>query len=202
MNETDPRVKRTRKLLMGAFASLLGEKRFSDISVQDIAERATVNRATFYAHFVDKYALLDAAFGELFRDTVTSRVSPDAPFTAEHLRALIVTVLRSQAQFHDHCQHQAPGRDVSPMMEAKIQQELNTFLLEWLRRSLPGRRPRVPIEHLASVMSWAIFGTAVEWSGGARALSADERASQVAALLMDGLARTIDVEAAAAGGTQ
>lgn len=189
MNEMDPRVKRTRKLLMEAFAALIGEKRFHDISVQDIAERATVNRATFYAHFVDKYALLDEAFGERFRDTVTSRVSLDAPFTAEHLRTLIATVFRSQAEFHDHCQHQSPGRDISPMMAAKVQRELNGYLLEWLRRSPPlGGRPAAEREVLASVLSWAIFGAAVEWTNAERRVSAEERAERVAAMLMSGLA--------------
>ncbi|MBI4304912.1 MAG: TetR family transcriptional regulator, partial [Chloroflexi bacterium] len=48
-NPQDPRVKRTRKLLHDAFDSLLSEKSFEAITVQDIAERATVNRATFYA---------------------------------------------------------------------------------------------------------------------------------------------------------
>jgi hypothetical protein len=59
MNEADPRVKRTRKLLRDAFVALLAERRFHRISVQDIAERATVNRASFYAPFVDKCELLD-----------------------------------------------------------------------------------------------------------------------------------------------
>ena len=49
----DPRVTRTRKLLLDAFVSLQAEKAFDDITVQDIATRATVNRATVYAHFVD-----------------------------------------------------------------------------------------------------------------------------------------------------
>jgi AcrR family transcriptional regulator len=35
-------------------------KTFNEISVRDIAEAATVNRATFYDHYTDKYALLDA----------------------------------------------------------------------------------------------------------------------------------------------
>ena len=47
----DPRVTRTRKLIRDSLTSLLAEKSFESISVQDIAERATVNRATFYAHF-------------------------------------------------------------------------------------------------------------------------------------------------------
>ncbi len=58
INESDPRVKRTRKLLQAALIELLAEKSFEAITVHDIAERSTINRATFYAHFVDKYALL------------------------------------------------------------------------------------------------------------------------------------------------
>ena len=52
----DPRVKRTRGLLLKSFGDLLAEKSFDAITVQDIAERSTINRATFYAHYVDKYA--------------------------------------------------------------------------------------------------------------------------------------------------
>lgn len=61
INLSDPRVKRTRQALLQAFVALLEEKQnFHSISVQDIAERATVNRATFYDHFEDKYALLES----------------------------------------------------------------------------------------------------------------------------------------------
>jgi AcrR family transcriptional regulator len=43
----DPRIRRTRQLLQGALLQLLGSKSFDDISVQDITDAATVNRATF-----------------------------------------------------------------------------------------------------------------------------------------------------------
>ena len=49
----DPRVKRTRTLLEQAFMDLIQEEGFQGVTVQDIAERAGVNRATFYAHFAD-----------------------------------------------------------------------------------------------------------------------------------------------------
>jgi hypothetical protein len=47
VNQNDPRVKRTRQLLQRAFVDLIHEKSFEAITVQDIAERATLNRATF-----------------------------------------------------------------------------------------------------------------------------------------------------------
>ena len=47
----DPRVKRTRALILQSFESLIAEKGFETISVQDVTDKAQVNRATFYAHF-------------------------------------------------------------------------------------------------------------------------------------------------------
>ena len=56
----DPRIRRTRHLLQGALGKLMQSKNIEEISVQDITDAATVNRATFYDHYTDKYALLDA----------------------------------------------------------------------------------------------------------------------------------------------
>ena len=56
--DLDPRVRRTRKMLQDALAQLLKEKEFDKISIGDIAEASTLNRATFYDHYPDKFALL------------------------------------------------------------------------------------------------------------------------------------------------
>ncbi|HEY4384329.1 MAG TPA: TetR family transcriptional regulator, partial [Ktedonobacteraceae bacterium] len=60
VNENDPRVQRTHQLLLQAFMALLEERHnIHSISVQEITKLAKVNRTTFYAHFEDKYALLE-----------------------------------------------------------------------------------------------------------------------------------------------
>jgi AcrR family transcriptional regulator len=56
--KTDPRIERSREALTAAFFALVGEKGFDAISVQDIADRARLNRATFYLHYKDKQDLL------------------------------------------------------------------------------------------------------------------------------------------------
>src|SRR5580698_3859331 len=56
----DPRIRRTRQLLQGALHTLMQTKGFDEISVQDITDAATVNRATFYDHYTDKFSLLEA----------------------------------------------------------------------------------------------------------------------------------------------
>ncbi|MCB0141244.1 MAG: helix-turn-helix transcriptional regulator, partial [Caldilineaceae bacterium] len=57
----DRRVRRSRKLLGEALLELVVEKPFGDITVQDIADRADMNRATFYLHFQSKEELLQSA---------------------------------------------------------------------------------------------------------------------------------------------
>ena len=47
----DTRARFTRKLLQDTLLALLAEKRFEVITVGEIAERAMVNRATFYRHY-------------------------------------------------------------------------------------------------------------------------------------------------------
>ena len=55
----DRRIKKTRQLIMDTFLDLLAEKGFEKITINDIAERADINRGTVYLHYVDKFDLLD-----------------------------------------------------------------------------------------------------------------------------------------------
>src|ERR1700728_405854 len=69
----DPRIRRTRQLLHDALEKLLKEREFEKISVQDIADAATVNRVTFYDHFPDKFALLECIVGSRFNELLAKR---------------------------------------------------------------------------------------------------------------------------------
>ena len=69
----DPRIRRTRGLLQQALSQLLENRSFEEITVQDIAEAATVNRATFYDHYTDKFTLLDALIAGGFHRLLQER---------------------------------------------------------------------------------------------------------------------------------
>jgi AcrR family transcriptional regulator len=78
-DEQDPRVRRTRKLLQDALVELMGDRSFESITVRDIAHTATVNHATFYRHYPDKYHLAQAVFAEAFDSMVSAGGSPNKP---------------------------------------------------------------------------------------------------------------------------
>src|ERR671932_2188119 len=86
----DPRVKRTRELIVRAFNELVAEKGHTGLTVQEIAERATINRATFYAHFADQYELFDYVVSEAFREELRRRLPERSGLDEENLRALVL----------------------------------------------------------------------------------------------------------------
>ncbi|MBD3922355.1 TetR/AcrR family transcriptional regulator [Paenibacillus sp. PR3] len=65
---TDPRIIRTRQLLKEAFIDLLQEMEIEKISVNRIAERATINRVTFYLHYRDIPDMMDKMADEMVED--------------------------------------------------------------------------------------------------------------------------------------
>lgn len=64
-DRTDRRVLRTQTALRDAMLSLIAEKGWDALGVQDICERANVGRSTFYVHFQSKEALLNFGLGGL-----------------------------------------------------------------------------------------------------------------------------------------
>ena len=186
--DVDPRVKRTRQLLQQAFIELFQEKGFASITVQDIAERATVNWATFYAHYEDKYALMDSMLREHFQQMVGSKLSPMPQWGVSSLRILISAVFDFLKEVHKGCK--PTYNQFEPFFERTVQEELYDLLLMWLRQVPPsniGRR--VPIETIALVTSWAIFGAAAQWSHGERTVSAEQMADYVLTVISEGTVR-------------
>lgn len=64
----DRRTKKTKQHLRNALASLIQETDFQSITVQDITNRADINRATFYSHYRDKYDFVDKIAEEILRE--------------------------------------------------------------------------------------------------------------------------------------
>nr|BBH87859.1 TetR family transcriptional regulator [Thermosporothrix sp. COM3] len=175
----DPRVKRTRKLLQQAFLELLQEKEFSSISVQDITERATINRATFYAHFTDKYMLLDITLRQLFQDAITSKLPASAQGDKYNLRQVIGIVLGFLNEFYSRC-----DPDNLYKVERIVQEEVEVILLRWLKQTAI-TDPGVRRETIATAMSWAICGTAIKWCLDKKGLSHSEMVQHILQVLME-----------------
>jgi AcrR family transcriptional regulator len=192
-NGNDPRVKRTRQLLLQAFISLLEERQnIHSISVQDITERAEVNRATFYAHFEDKYALLEVWMREKFHHALESQLPATSTLQRSTLRLLILAVFDFLALWQYHLK--PADRQFVPFFEVALQQELQQVLLHWLNQAaLEVSISQEAAEITAQVISWAIFGPAVQWSRGDQPITKDMMAHHVLAVVIAGLSPVVTV---------
>lgn len=167
----DPRVKRTRNLILGSFNDLLAEKSFDAISVQDVTEKAQINRATFYKHFVDKYALLDRWVEQQFRHEIESRVLDACHYTPDNLRILLLTVCEFLVKVRTDCVQSQ--RQFEPMIEKQVKNQVFELLNVWLGKMNTPIATEIP----ATVATWAIYGLAAHWSHStpARAGGAKEK---------------------------
>ncbi|MEH7075942.1 TetR/AcrR family transcriptional regulator [Neobacillus drentensis] len=64
MSKVDRRIAKSQVAIKNAVIELMSEKSFDNITIQDIADRADVNRGTIYLHYTDKYDLLDKMIEE------------------------------------------------------------------------------------------------------------------------------------------
>jgi AcrR family transcriptional regulator len=182
----DPRVRRTRELIVRAFDELLAEKGHTGLTVQEIAERATINRATFYDHFADQYELFDHYISEAFREELRQRLPDPSGLTEENLKALILAACDYLAGLNTGCSR--TDRQFRPLIESRVQGELYELLLRWIEATLEktiGRQVRPEVT--ASVVSWSIFGAALDWSRNGAAPSSEEVADQALAVIVGGL---------------
>ncbi|MFE6078769.1 TetR/AcrR family transcriptional regulator [Paenibacillus sp. NPDC057886] len=81
----DRRVLKTRKAIMEAFVGLLEERDFEQMTINDIADRANVNRGTIYLHYTDKFDLLDRCIETYLQQLVEACMNDhfQTPLTAK-----------------------------------------------------------------------------------------------------------------------
>ncbi len=158
-------------MLMDSLAKLLMKKEFEDISVQEIADEATLNRATFYLHYPDKNALLQAMTGARFRDLIERRA---ITFTDCHgaLRAIALGVCDYLAETAG-----CPTQLARMPLQVSIIPVVAGMFEEGL--ALHGTAPGVDTAMLATAAAWAVFGAARRWFQTPNRIPAEEMAARI-----------------------
>jgi AcrR family transcriptional regulator len=64
MSKVDRRIHKSQEAIKNAVIELMSEKKFDEVTIQEIADRANINRRTIYLHYMDKFDLLDKLIEE------------------------------------------------------------------------------------------------------------------------------------------
>ncbi len=178
----DPRVRRTRQMLENALQELLVKKPFEKISVGDIAESATLNRATFYAHYMDKFDLLEGMVASQFQGLLLkSGVLFDGTCpSALYGIALAVCDFLADLPF---CSEQ---RQISQHLELAMVRIVRGMIADGLGKH--EQNSSVDAAMLAAVLAGAIYGAAKQWVRTADRPGAEQAAASIMKLLAPMLA--------------
>jgi AcrR family transcriptional regulator len=172
---TDPRILRSRRMLMDSLERLLKNKEFEDISVQEIADEATLNRATFYLHYPDKSALLQAMTECRFRDLMERR---GISFTDcdGALRAIALGVCDYLTDL-TNCPFKGPRipleGSIIPVVEGMFKEGLSHH----------ETAPSLDTALRATTAAWAVFGAARRWFQTPNRIPAEEMAAKIETLV-------------------
>jgi AcrR family transcriptional regulator len=173
----DLRVRRTRRLLQQAFEELMREKSFKALTVQDITERAMVNRATFYDHFDDKYALLDYSIQHRFKQALGETLPGTMTLGVTSVRLLLITMCEFMNHVNGGCT--PVDKQLLPLFETQMRSLAGDLLRTWLREA----HHRLP-ELTAMVASWAMYGAATDWSQQEAREPAEDYVSRVLPMVL------------------
>src|SRR3990170_1530671 len=191
--KSDPRVIRSRQLLRAALISLIPEKGFAAISVQDIADRATLNRATFYLHYQDKTELLMDAFEELIAHATPLPPEDGLPDLAS-APASIERVFIRIAEHADFFRVMLAEENV-PAFAARVRAYVEELGLKWLSVLQPDdEKVIVPRDIAINFIGSAFLGVIVWWLQNDRPYPAEYMAVQLLRLTALGLHRSLGLE--------
>ena len=156
--KTDLRIQKTYLALQNAFVSLLEEKRFEELTVNELCDRAMIRRATFYKHFADKYEYfafyireMVAAFrGQLPQDVVDGNI---ADYIAQMGQALL-----EFAHQHEKMVHNIGNSSLFPVLISIFLDQVTEDIADALRRACPAQNPK-KIKGIAAFYAGGLVNT-------------------------------------------
>lgn len=183
-NTADRRVLKTKKALRNAFAELILEKNLSDITVTDIANRADVNRKTFYNYYGcvdDLIQEIENEFLRIFEEDLENIDMEEHFQNPSLLFHKLTTLIESDIQLYSALFKTDGARDFMYKIESLLTEKTKVFFLE--------KHPE-DAENVNLVCEYCIAGICAAfryWFNSDRQMSHEEVSQKVSCLSIGGI---------------
>lgn len=162
--KTDLRIVKTHKALSDTFLTMLEEKTFDEITVNELCEKAMVRRATFYKHFADKYDF----FGFFVRQTRDGFLKEQHGYSAEEMSSsFYVFVFQSCLTFmkeHKKLIHNVLKSNALPSLLNILSDEIyRDVLLKLREEQRAGTKFKVSLELMAAFYAGGVIRVLQLW---------------------------------------
>lgn len=149
----DPRVSRTRRLILDSFIRISERKDFEEITVKNITEEAMINRATFYYHFHDIYDLLDKALQEIASINLNYQEFKDLSLNEEFIEKILLSISIYQKSISARC-HSGYEETIARFMRDQLE-----FIFF---NKLSATHDKIEARYKSIMISWSIYGISTE----------------------------------------
>lgn len=183
--KNDLRIIRTYKSLTEAFVTLLSEKHFEDITINELCERAMIRRTTFYKHFADKYDFL-RFFIRQMQAAFDAKNPASADYTDPH--SFYVSIMHHVLRFlneHEKLVNMELGSNLLPTLFEILSEQIASDIAVKIRIGIKKgiEVPSSP-EILASFFTGALMYTIRWWLMQKKQLTQEELIREVEKIIL------------------
>jgi len=183
----DPRIRRTRAYLREALIDLVLEKGYQGITIKDLADRACINRSTFYLHYQDKDDLLITGFEEYWDQVLPGcqlfiYQKPILP--ADRLLAVLERDLRHIDQLRDFYRITLSEGEIPYLRDIFFKHLLKIIQGRFSPQLSLSSIPAVPLQLVHNWLASAYFGVILYWLAADQPASIPVLASQLGTLFL------------------
>lgn len=161
----DRRVNRTRHQLRDAMMSLVLERGYNAVTIEDITERADLGRTTFYLHYHSKYDLLVESLEEITRDLKVQVEHQAYMEKNQGIQTNPVTVVFQHVEQNRNLYRillRSEGSITSSKVHDVMVKEATDFLKQRVKGNIDNP-PEIPLDLVASYFACAMMGFITMW---------------------------------------
>ena len=185
--ETDRRIRRSKRELAAALIELTSERPYASIQVRDITDRADVGYATFYRHFESKDDLMLAVFEEITSELEDTASETGVKYFQQEGRLLFEHVQKYEGLYRSVLK--------SPEFVQQLKRLLTQRIMEHMRAQAESpRRTAFPLDLAANHIVTALIGLIEWWLEKDRPLPVEEMARIYERLIIQATWYALDSE--------
>jgi AcrR family transcriptional regulator len=202
----DRRIQRTKRMLKEALFTLILEKGYDGVTVEDITRKADLGRTTFYLHYRDKEDLLlksidaiaDDLLSQISRTNLLGGPTSDMPtFTEMRQMNPVLLVFQHAGENANLYQIILRGGSATPAagrFREIISTAAQAFFSTNLKQSTPGHTPGVPLDVLANYFAGSLLNLVTWWLENGMPYPPDQMAGIFRQLFFQGAQSAIDMQ--------
>lgn len=194
----DRRIARTRVMIFDAVIAMMQKQSYAEISIVDIADKANINRSTFYAHFVDKEDLLEQLIAHNV-DLLTQSMQKTKPYAPSEPASgepdPIFLALFEHAFEYSLFYRVMLLRTSEGGFRNKLQEAVRDSFFQRLTKLGLEQKLHVPLDLLLDYICLSSCGILERWLDSHQVYSPHHMALQLTRVASMGIYRSMDVNA-------